>query len=138
MSENTEYGMIDVDLDGYVAPEIVTDTNPYTLKVVQIEPRDLEVKGQARKVIDVLLRIMDSGLVNPKPVRYTIWLPSPTDTPEQKNSAQGKIIRFKQAVGDDSKGLNVAGAIGAEFQATLKVKRDENYGDSNEIKRILV
>lgn len=137
MVDNTQ-DVIDVDVNGYQEPQVVTDKGPYTLRVSGLEVRDVVAKGINRKVMDIQLRITDSGLVNPKGIRYSIWLPDASDTPEQRNASLGKVVRFKKAIGDDTPGgISKSAATGAEFQALLKVREDEEYGPSNEIARIL-
>lgn len=139
-------GVIDVDLGGYVEPEIVDGealSATYTLRLVDMNPRDVQTKNGEVTVVDFLFKITDSGLTNPKPVRYSIWLSRSTDTPEQKNATKGRIIRFKKAFGmsdEDARagGLAKTELLGGDVQATLKKIVDDEYGDKNEIKRLYV
>jgi len=133
--------VIRADLDGFTPAEPVRDAGPYTLKVTSAEDKEVTTKqGDKRVILEILLRILESGLKNPKLVRYTLWMPHAGQTAEQKNAAQGQIIRFKKACGiedyeDDD--IDTSEILGAEFDATLKLIEDSEYGDKNEIRRIL-
>jgi hypothetical protein len=132
--------VIKTDLSGHIEPEIVKEAGPFTLKVVAVDLRTVNVKGTERDIIDVLFRIMDSGLINPKPVKYGIWLPSASQEASHKNSAQGQLIRFRKAIGDtapDTDEFDTDTWKGCELSATLKVVEDDQYGDRNEIRRII-
>lgn len=133
----------DLDLD-YKAPEVVRDTNPHTVKVAAVpEVRQAETKDGTKSVVDVLLKIVDTELENPKLVKYSIWLPDANDTKEQQNTGKGRIVKFQAATGLDAKSVGefvsrLGETVGKEFQVVLKVKHDDTYGDSNEVKRIMV
>lgn len=146
--------VIDVDLSGYIEPQVVgagvdEDGNEfidsealsqtYTLAVRSMSERAVETKRGPATIVETFLALVDSGLENPKMVKYDLWLPRTSDTSEQINAAKGKIRRFKAALGadPDEAGLDKVELVGAQLQATLKLIRDEVYGNKNEIKRIL-
>jgi hypothetical protein len=132
--------LVDIDLEDYQEPQVIRDNNIYTLRILSCEKKDIITKdGKERSVLEMLLRVTDSGLINPKPIRYSLWVPDPKyDTPEQLNAAKGKIIRFNKAIGYDGKGFDTSVAYNAEIRATLKVLRDDIYGESNVIRNIIV
>lgn len=136
----------DMPLDDYTPPEVVRDKNPHELTVIKVEVKSVESKGVRKEIVEVLFKLgEDAGLVIPKLVRYSLWLPSGADTAEQQNTAKGKIIKFQTAVGmevaktlQEFKQRVVGEATGAKVTAVLKLRHDETYGDSNEIQNILV
>jgi len=149
--------VIDVDLEGYQPQEIVEDcTQPYTVRLANLTEKEVEwtdkKTGQPAKskVVDFMFIVTDSGLDNPKPINYTIFLSNGTSTAAEKNAVKEKIIKLKAAFGagptiEDIKngaipksGLDRDELVGSEAQAMLSIKRDEEYGDKNLIKRFIV
>jgi hypothetical protein len=130
--------IIDVPTDEYIEPEVVQDSDVHQLRVISTETREVETKQGTKTVVDVVLRVMDSALINPKVFRHTLWIPGPSDPPALKNDSLGAIIRFKEAIGDDTdKGVNPDLWVGKDIYARLRVKNDEVRGPQNAIRLIV-
>lgn len=139
--------IIDVDLGGYVEPQVVTELDKvYTLKIRTHEEK--EGVGQKSSdpyhTLDLLCAITDSELENPKMVRKTLFLPVNGDDFDRRNAKIGQIRRLQKAIGDvdpsgePNQSLDPDAWANCEFKAKLGLKHDEQYGDSNTVKRIVV
>lgn len=144
-------GVVDVDLSGYVPEQVITDiSRPYELAITHVAMREYDKKdksgnptGAKGKIISILASVKDSDLENPKTVEHVLFAPDDSMTTQEANRAKGQVIRFLMALGYDEEEVTqtgfppVAELKGATFTATLKLKRDAEYGDKNVVKRII-
>jgi len=135
----------DMPLDDYVEPDVIRDKAPHELTVAQVTIKVVESKGTQKEIVDFLMRPEDTGLMNVKLVKYSLWLPHSADTPEQRNVAKGRMIKVQKALNmspaktlSEFKDRIVGEATGAKIKAVLKVRHSDEYGDSNEVERLLV
>jgi len=140
-------GFIDVDLSGYVEPQVVADVSRnYTLKIRAYEEKEgtSQKSGDPYHTLDLLCGITDSDLENPQLVRYTLFLPTPGDDFDRKNGKIGRIRKVQKAIGDvdtagePNKNLDPDAWVNCEFKAKLKLTHDDTYGDKNEVQRVVV
>lgn len=136
LSDAVEPEVIGVDESGIIDHDALE--RPYTLAIINAEKKDVTTGS----LVEILFRVTDSDSINPKPVRYTLWLPKSTDTADQRNRTKLRLKKFRQALGFSNGEENsfplddesLAGYRGIETTAILRVQQDEVYGPSNEIR----
>lgn len=131
--------MIDIDLEGYVEPTPDTEGRKL-LRIQDIEKKVIEWddkntgEHKVRDVVQLVLAIQDAEVENPNLIYHSFFLPHPDEDFKSNNWSKGKIIKFKEAVGDTSAGgIDEAAVRMAEVYANVGVKLNkkteepENY-----------
>jgi hypothetical protein len=110
----------------------------YQLRIMKAEVKQQKPEKGTGKFIQLKCQILDE---NPylKDVSHVLMLPGADDDLKQQNNRKLRIKEMVQAIGNDPAApIDVDSWEGATFWAILKETHDDQFGDKNEIQRVVV